>query len=199
MKVGTVTLSASENCTASTNSCDEPDAAADPDEPASPQDEPPEQRIGRCRVELNLLTFDTDPPLSGYIEHYLSEAAKLACLDSTLLTVAAVDDARMLHLQRQYKGEQQTTDVLTFDLREPEQQTLVADIVICVDEAIRQARVRGHEARQEALLYALHGLMHLLGFDDRERADALAMHRREDQLLTAIGVGPVYSREEKAL
>jgi len=71
------------------------------------------------------------------------------------------------------------------------------DLVICMDEAARQAVSRGHETRLEVLLYAVHGLLHLLGYDDHNPQDAEAMHRREDELLTAIGYGPVYSRDQR--
>ena len=67
------------------------------------------------------------------------------------------------------------------------------DVVVCVDEARRQAVNRGHEVRAEVLLYAVHGLLHLLGYDDHEPDSAAAMHDREDTLLAALGVGRVYA------
>ncbi|MEM6854796.1 MAG: rRNA maturation RNase YbeY, partial [Planctomycetota bacterium] len=66
------------------------------------------------------------------------------------------------------------------------------DVVICRDEAERQAAVRGHDARVELLLYAVHGLMHLLGEDDLDDANYQRMHEREDRLLTQMGFGPVF-------
>jgi len=47
--------------------------------------------------------------------------------------------------------------------------------------------------RRELLLYVVHGVLHCLGMDDHDEAAAAAMHRVEDAVLTAIGVGPVYS------
>ncbi len=109
------------------------------------------------------------------------------------ISIAVVGDGRMTELHEAYRGESGTTDVLTFDLREGESQALEGEIVICLDEAARQARQRGHEIRTEVLLYALHGLLHLVGYDDRDSGSSQAMHRKEDEVLTAIGIGPVYA------
>ncbi len=46
--------------------------------------------------------------------------------------------------------------------------------------------------RNEVLLYALHGMLHLSGFDDRTDADFRKMHRMEDRLLARLGIGPVF-------
>jgi probable rRNA maturation factor len=54
------------------------------------------------------------------------------------------------------------------------------DIVVCLDEAARQAKKRNHPIRLEVLLYALHGMLHLLGYDDVSARQAARMHRRED-------------------
>lgn len=109
--------------------------------------------------------------------------------------VAVVNDDRMARLHAQHKGEPATTDVLTFDLSE-EAGTLDTDIVVCADEARRQAHARGHGLAEELALYIVHGILHCTGYDDHdEEGDfgADAMHAREDEILTAIGAGIVYA------
>lgn len=103
-----------------------------------------------------------------------------------------VDDETMSTLHSRHAGETGTTDVLTFDLREDVEQPLDADIVVCIDEAGRQAATRGHAVERELLLYILHGALHCLGHDDHDDAAYLAMHREEDAVLTAIGVGRTF-------
>ena len=141
---------------------------------------------------LSLHTNDTAPPARHYLESRLRHVARLAGVDRGLITVAAVDDRHMTRLHRQFLGLSGPTDVLTFDLRVHLDDPLEGDIVVNVDEAIRQAEPRGHGARHELLLYAVHGLLHLLGYDDQDLNRATAMHAREDDLLEAIGVGPIY-------
>jgi probable rRNA maturation factor len=145
-----------------------------------------------CAVSLDLRTPDCDPPAAGWLEDQLTLIARLAGVTDGRLAVAVVDDAQMTLMHRQYRGEPGTTDVLTFDLRDSQGQPVEGDLVLCLDEAARQARKRGHDTRLELLLYAVHGLMHLLGEDDHDEAGYQKMHRREDELLTRAGLGPVF-------
>lgn len=110
--------------------------------------------------------------------------------------VRAVPDAEMAALHARTLNIPETTDVLTFDLLEGDADRagrIDADIVICVDEAARQAAARGHSVERELLLYIVHGVLHCVpGFDDVTERGADAMHRAEDEILTAIGVGAVF-------
>ncbi len=159
-----------------------------PDEPAKPEPVGPT----RCAVTLNIQTPDCDPPLAGWIDLHFQHIAGLAGVTDGRLCLAVVGDEQMCQLHEQYRSEAGTTDVLTFDLRQSPDQPIEADIVICLNEAARQARQRGHQTRLETLLYAVHGLMHLLGEDDHDEAAFQQMHRREDALLTQAGFGPVF-------
>lgn len=105
--------------------------------------------------------------------------------------VRIVGDQAMTALHRTHSGIDGTTDVLTFDLSEGAS-AIDADLVICADEAARQARERGHSIDQELLLYMIHGVLHCAGFDDHDPTDAAAMHAEEDRILRAIGVGETF-------
>ena len=59
-------------------------------------------------------------------------------------------------------------------------------------EALRQAKREGHKPERELLLYALHGLLHLCGYNDKTPREFRRMHRAEDMILTQLGVGPVF-------
>lgn len=109
------------------------------------------------------------------------------------LSVRLVGDVEMSAAHERYKGLAGTTDVLTFDLSDGE--GLDADLLVCVDEARRQARARGHEEERELLLYVIHGVLHCLGHDDGDEVAAARMHAEEDRVLTAIGVGVTFARE----
>ena len=110
------------------------------------------------------------------------------------LTVKVVDDATMLKLHEQHRGEAVTTDVLTFDASDPGG-PVEADIVLCVDEAARCAAELGHAIERELVLYALHGVLHCAGFDDQTEEGFTAMHAEEDRILSAIGVGRTFARD----
>lgn len=106
----------------------------------------------------------------------------------------------MSMLHKSYGRKAGTTDVLTFDLSdaqapslEPQASVIDGEIYICLDEARRRAGQMGHAPRLELLLYAVHGLLHLLGYDDHDPESYHRMHDKEDELLEAIGVGPVFT------
>jgi probable rRNA maturation factor len=109
------------------------------------------------------------------------------------LSVALVGDRRMADLHEQFMGIPGPTDVLTFPLDEDARGNVTAgEVVVCVPEARRRAKANGVGVERELLLYALHGMLHLCGYDDRTTAAFRTMHATEDRILTQLGVGPVF-------
>jgi probable rRNA maturation factor len=137
-------------------------------------------------------------PLRDIDERWLHERLVSALAHVTRpverITVAIVDDERMRALNRTHRGVADTTDVLAFE-RGADDSAIEADIVVCADEAARRAAELGHPLEQELLLYALHGILHCAGFDDRTNEDFEAIHVEEDRILAAIGVGPTFARD----
>lgn len=87
-----------------------------------------------------------------------------------------VSDRRIALLHRQFLNQTGPTDVLTFQHGE---------IFISVETARRHALVFGNSLARELRLYIVHGLLHLHGFDDRNRIDARTMERMQKRILTA--------------
>ena len=110
------------------------------------------------------------------------------------VSVVFVNDAKMTEIHAQFMNDPTTTDVMTFPIDlDARGRAISGEIYICIPQARRQAKVRGVAVDREVLLYAIHGLLHLCGFDDRTDRDYRRMHRREDQILTQLGVGPVFA------
>lgn len=93
------------------------------------------------------------------------------------VTVAIVPNTRVRELNRRYRGKDTPTDVLSFPAEEPGE---LGDVVIALEVARRQAAQAGHSLTTEFRVLALHGLLHLLGYD-HER-DAGQMRRLEQRL-----------------
>lgn len=146
------------------------------------------------KVQLLLEARDLKPSLKRWLDAELKRIAALAGITRGSITLVVVDDRRMSEMHDEYKGDPTTTDVLTFDLRDSSDEPLEGDIVLCLDEAGRQARERGHDTRTELLLYAVHGLLHLMGFDDIRAADYRKMHAKEDELFQLAGYGKVFAK-----
>jgi probable rRNA maturation factor len=134
-----------------------------------------------------------------YVRKGLLSAHELLKSPLRSLSVALVGDRTMGRLHLEFMSIPGPTDVLSFALEsDPRGRCVEGELVICVPEARRQSRRRSIALRDEVLLYALHGLLHLNGWDDRTEADYRAMHRKEDQLLRRLGIGKVFDRDRKA-
>jgi probable rRNA maturation factor len=94
------------------------------------------------------------------------------------ISVSLISDRRMACLHRQFLGQNGPTDVLAFQHGE---------IVISVETARRHARRFGNTADEELKLYIIHGLLHLHGFDDRQKKDAGIMDAVQAQVLQSAG------------
>ena len=92
------------------------------------------------------------------------------------LAIALVSDARMRALNRRYRRQDYATDVLSFE------GDGLGDLVIATGVARRQAREAGHAYRTELRVLALHGLLHLLGYDHEDPDDKARMARVESRL-----------------
>ena len=97
----------------------------------------------------------------------------------------------MRTLNRNYRGKDRPTDVLSFSFREGRfshiHPSLLGDIVICVPLAVRQARDAGHSLFNELERLLVHGLVHLLGLDHEAGArEALRMERMEQRLMKRL-------------
>lgn len=116
------------------------------------------------------------------------------------LSIALVDDDTIARLNRRHLNRSGPTDVLAFDMKDRGRDgepgagdwDVDGEIVISLETAGRQARERGHDPEAELTLYAVHGTLHLLGFDDAEDGEARRMHALEDEILSGLGLGNVY-------
>ena len=103
--------------------------------------------------------------------------------------VALLDDAAMDRLHRDHSGVAGTTDVLTYLDRRPDG-AIEGDLALGIEVAAREAAARGRRLEEELLLYAIHGVLHLLGERDGDAAAAARMREAQDRLLAAIGAPP---------
>ncbi len=111
----------------------------------------------------------------------------------TDVSVALVSDRAMRALNRAFLHRDHPTDVLAFPAggRTPHVTGGVGylgDVVISVDRARVQARVAGHPVGSEIALLAVHGVLHLIGYDDHRPGEASRMTRRQRMLLAEAGI-----------
>ncbi|MBN1846561.1 MAG: rRNA maturation RNase YbeY [Sedimentisphaerales bacterium] len=145
--------------------------------------------------QQRILTLDRRR-LRRTVQHVLRTVLTTGETTRARVSLALVDDECIRQLQERFLHTAQVTDVLSFDLRDSvaaqADGSLDCEVVVNAQQASRQAARRGGDAQAELHLYVVHGLLHQLGYDDREPSRARRMHAEEDRILEALGFGPVF-------
>lgn len=103
------------------------------------------------------------------------------------LSLAIVDDATSHDLNRRFLEHDYPTDVLSFPLEEGPD-LLEGEIVVSADQAARVGADYGWSAEAELMLYVIHGVLHLTGYDDHSEHDRRRMRQREQHYLKQLGL-----------
>jgi probable rRNA maturation factor len=120
--------------------------------------------------------------LSRAVQRALESVGR--CGGEVELTIVGDDEIR--HINGAFRGIHRRTDVLAFPLEAPDAPgQLLGQIVVSADTASRQARRLGVPLTAELDLLVTHGVLHLIGYDDRDPVEADMMHRRERDILGA--------------
>ena len=106
------------------------------------------------------------------------------------LSLALIDDDEMRALNREYRGKDRSTDVLSFSLYEGEgadfRGGLLGDVVIGIETAARQAAAHHRGLDEEVARLLVHGLLHLMGHDHEDDCDARRMRAEEIRVLRRV-------------
>lgn len=111
------------------------------------------------------------------------------------LVIRIVDEAEIGALNRDYRGKDGSTNVLSFPFEAPPpvQTNLLGDLVICAPVVAREAAEQGKSLDAHWAHMVVHGVLHLLGFDHIQEADAEAMEAIERDLLAGLGYPDPYA------
>ncbi len=166
-----------------------------------------------------LKTFNADFPESAVLKRALGLATRQAALQtlsnaaillptlreqiqnvpvhSWFVDVSFVSDAAMRQLNREHRGKDKPTDVLSFSVWEGDDgfpvpallgvpQIMLGDLVISIETAIAQARELKHDLRAEIAFLAAHGTLHLLGYDHASDAGRRQMFALQDEIVAQL-------------
>lgn len=117
------------------------------------------------------------------------------------VTLLLTDEEYIRELNRQFRDEDYSTDVLSFPAGEPmpgDENLLeyLGDIAISVPIAERQAAGKGHDTVSELQLLAVHGILHLLGYDHLDPAEKKTMWEKQALILKKLGIGKIQPTED---
>ncbi|MDT3426556.1 putative rRNA maturation factor [Paenibacillus forsythiae] len=149
--------------------------------------------------------MDIDDRLISLLESILEKAGKLEGIDAGEVDLTFVDNARIHELNKEYRGIDRPTDVLSFALNESgedepeivyelsaeeaeELPDMLGDIIISVTRAKEQAEDYGHSLERELGFLFVHGFLHLLGYDHQDEASEAEMMGKQEQVLSQVGL-----------
>lgn len=106
------------------------------------------------------------------------------------VSITLTDDARIHVLNREYRNMDKPTNVLSFELGDPQ---LLGDIYISFDTVAAEAKSLGISFAEHAAHMAVHGTLHLMGYDHIDDADAVVMEKMETDILGNLGIENPYA------
>lgn len=128
------------------------------------------------------------------IKRVLKKAIEIEEIDNAQFNVILVDNEYIYYLNKEYRDVDRVTDVISFalednmDMPHIEGLRLLGDIYISVEKAHSQALEYGHSFKREICFLAVHGFLHLLGYDHMIKAEEDIMFGRQELILSAEGI-----------
>lgn len=139
-------------------------------------------------------------PSEKLITDLLSHAAKMEELNGLYeLSITFMDDDAIQAVNAEFRGKDKPTDVISFALEElsegevaivheQDMPVVLGDIIISIETAQRQAEEYNHTFERELGFLALHGFLHLLGYDHLDEKEERKMFGRQNEILTSFGL-----------
>ena len=125
----------------------------------------------------------------------LEYARKYEGLEDTELefSIIIVDNKRIHEINKEYRGIDRPTDVISFALEdsegvELENYRILGDIYISIDKVKEQAKEYGHSEKRELAFLTVHGFLHLLGYDHMKKEEEKIMFGKQEEILNGFGI-----------
>lgn len=127
------------------------------------------------------------------VRRVLNVAIKIEKLENIEFNVIFVDNEYIHKLNKEYRNVDRETDVITFALEDNDKQInndyrLLGDIYISLDKAKSQAIDYGHSLKREVCFLAVHGFLHLLGYDHINKSDEEVMFAKQEEFLNEANI-----------
>ncbi len=127
-----------------------------------------------------------------YLDELLQYAIKKLNIKSSIFDIIFIDDEAMHKLNKEYRGVDRSTDVLSFALNDNLRVNTVinslGDIFISIPKMKEQAKEYEHSERRELSFLVLHGLLHLLGYDHMKEEDEKTMFALQREILDELNI-----------
>lgn len=128
------------------------------------------------------------------LEPLLTYALEVENVDNLEFNVIIINNEEIHKINKEYRGIDRPTDVISFaledykDIKYENDYRVLGDIYISVDKVREQAKEYGHSEKRELAFLAVHGLLHLLGYDHMEKEDEKVMFSKQELILDGYGI-----------
>ena len=141
---------------------------------------------------FNLTDEDLEKDLNELKEN-LVNVSKDEKLGNVIFNVIIVDNKKIREINRDYRNIDRETDVISFALEDDKsfnttEVRMLGDIYISIDRVRSQAEEYGHSFKRELYFLAIHGLLHLLGYDHMKKEDEEVMFAKQEEVLNRYGI-----------
>jgi len=157
------------------------------------------RRTTRARLTVDVAVksplWRAEPGARAVVRRSVLEAAAAVSAEGELAVVLA-DDSAIRKLNRDWRGKDAATNVLSFPLPAAGAAGLLGDIVIAYETTAREAQAEGRPLRNHLAHLAVHGFLHLVGYDHETDREADAMESLETVILSRLGVPNPYGAGE---
>jgi len=128
----------------------------------------------------------------NYLKKVLKRTLKEEKVGNASFSVIFVGSEEIHKLNKEYRGIDKETDVISFALEDADDKTckirMLGDIYISIPRMQKQAEEYGHSEKRELSFLAVHGLLHLLGYDHMEKEDEKVMFELQERILNEAGI-----------
>ena len=138
---------------------------------------------------------ETNEEISEFkeVKKVIKKAIEIENLDNLEFNIILVDNNYIHELNKNYRGIDRPTDVITFALEDVDDfkdidTRVLGDIYICVSKMKAQAKEYGHSEIREMGFLTIHGLLHLLGYDHMTKEEEKIMFTKQEEILDAYGL-----------
>lgn len=127
------------------------------------------------------------------VERVVSECLKLEGLSTNYeISVSFVDNEEIKELNKEYRGIDRPTDVLSFPMEDDETSQdytpILGDIVISAEKALQQSVEFGHSFKREVAYLTAHSMFHLMGYDHETEEEKLVMRQKEKEVMKRLKI-----------
>ena len=122
----------------------------------------------------------------------LEHGIKKIVQEDVIFNVIIVDNEYIHRLNKEYRHIDRETDVITFALEDDQtfnpEERILGDIYISIDKAESQSEEYGHSLKRELCFLAVHGMLHLLGYDHMKKEEEEIMFKLQEDILDEMGI-----------